>query len=95
MTITTNDINTLANLARLQFPDKDMPTVTERLNDVFALIEHMQSLDTTDITPLANPHDATQRLRDDTTKTEHNQAELLSNAPLVEHGFICVPTVID
>jgi len=52
-------------------------------------------VDTDGIEPLAHPHDANQRLREDVV-TEENQRELLqSNAPQTDAGLFLVPKVIE
>jgi aspartyl-tRNA(Asn)/glutamyl-tRNA(Gln) amidotransferase subunit C len=55
----------------------------------------MKSVDTTNVSPMAHPMDARQRLREDEV-TESNQREKFQRiAPDVENGFYRVPKVIE
>ncbi|MCZ6504027.1 MAG: Asp-tRNA(Asn)/Glu-tRNA(Gln) amidotransferase subunit GatC, partial [Gammaproteobacteria bacterium] len=54
-----------------------------------------QSVDTTGVEPMANPLDATQKLRPDTV-TEHDHRDLYQEiAPDTRDGFYLVPKVIE
>ena len=65
MSITADDIEKVAKLARIQINDDQVTDVTNSINDVLALIDKMQSVDTSHVEPLANPQDAVQTLRQD------------------------------
>ena len=52
-------------------------------------------LDTGDVAPMANPHDATQRLREDQVTETDRRDEFQALAPAVEDGLYLVPRVID
>jgi aspartyl-tRNA(Asn)/glutamyl-tRNA(Gln) amidotransferase subunit C len=95
MSVSTDDINKVAVLARIKVTDAEVPRITQGINDVLALIDKMQAVNTDNIEALANPHDAMQRLRTDIV-TAHDQRELLmQNAPATEDGLFLVPKVID
>lgn len=95
MSITKDDITKVALLARIQVSDEAIPRVTGSINEILALVDKMQQIDTRDIEPLANPHDAIQRLRDDIVTTRNERELLLQNAPAAENGLFLVPKVID
>jgi aspartyl-tRNA(Asn)/glutamyl-tRNA(Gln) amidotransferase subunit C len=95
MALDRNDVEKIAHLARLQINDQDVPEYAQNLSNILDLIGQMQSVDTSDVEPLAHPLDAVQRLRADTI-TEQNQREhLQSVAPAVENGLFLVPKVIE
>jgi len=59
------------------------------------MIDQMQSVDTSQVAPMAHPFDATQRLRADIV-TETNQRDYLQlNAPATQSGLYLVPKVIE
>jgi aspartyl-tRNA(Asn)/glutamyl-tRNA(Gln) amidotransferase subunit C len=95
MSVSLDDINKVAKLARIDISEQEINTVTDGINSVLSLIDKMQTVDTDNIEPLANPHDATQRLRDDVVTTHNEREKLMANAPAAEQGLFLVPKVID
>lgn len=95
MAVEQADIEKIAHLARVRIEDSEVPEVASRLNDILAMIDQMQAVDTDNIEPMANPHDASQRLREDIV-TESNQREAFQQiAPAVKDGLFLVPKVIE
>jgi aspartyl-tRNA(Asn)/glutamyl-tRNA(Gln) amidotransferase subunit C len=95
MTVETADIEKIATLSRIRVDDKDIADVTSRLNDILSMVDKMQAVDTTGVTPMDNPLDATQRLRADiVTETDQHQ-HFQQIAPLAEKGLYLVPKVIE
>jgi aspartyl-tRNA(Asn)/glutamyl-tRNA(Gln) amidotransferase subunit C len=89
------DIEKIARLARISVDAAEVGELTRRLGNILALVDELKSVDTTGITPMANPHDAVQRLRPDEV-TEPNQREAFQAiAPLTEAGLYLVPKVIE
>ncbi|MCP4494519.1 MAG: Asp-tRNA(Asn)/Glu-tRNA(Gln) amidotransferase subunit GatC [Gammaproteobacteria bacterium] len=95
MTLKTEDVRNIAQLARLQVDDESIDQYATDLSKILTLVEQMNQLDTSGITPMAHPLDATQRLRDDAI-TEVNLRDKFQNiAPDVEDGLYRVPRVIE
>jgi aspartyl-tRNA(Asn)/glutamyl-tRNA(Gln) amidotransferase subunit C len=95
MSINTTDIEKVAKLARIRVDAAAVPELVERLGNILAMVDRLQAVDTTGVAPMANPLDATQRLRADVV-SESNQRELfLSIAPSTEQGLYLVPRVIE
>jgi aspartyl-tRNA(Asn)/glutamyl-tRNA(Gln) amidotransferase subunit C len=95
MPVDSDTISAIAYLARLRVEDDELPALTERFNAILDLFEQMQAVPTEGVTPMANPLDATQPLRDDAV-TEHDQRQTLQSvAPLVEDGLYLVPRVVE
>ena len=95
MTLKTEDVRKIAQLARLQVEDDAIEQYARDLSNVLALVEQMNEIDTSAITPMAHPLDATQRLRKDEV-TESNLRDKFQNiAPDVEKGLYRVPKVIE
>jgi aspartyl-tRNA(Asn)/glutamyl-tRNA(Gln) amidotransferase subunit C len=95
MSLDKTDIEKIAHLARLAIDDQAIPDYARDLNNIFNLVEQLSAVDTTDITPMAHPLDADQRLRPDVV-TETNQRELFQAiAPKTEAGVYLVPQVIE
>ncbi len=95
MSLHREDVEKIAHLARISLSEQDIPLYTRNLSNILALVEQMNRVDTTGITPMAHPLDATARLRPDVV-TETNQREWFQQiAPQVEAGLYLVPKVIE
>ncbi len=95
MALDRSDVEKIAHLARLQIADQDVQEYAENLTSILDLVDQMQAVDTFDVTPMAHPLDAVQRLRLDEV-TEGNQRDHLQTvAPAVEAGLFQVPKVIE
>lgn len=95
MAITPQDINKIARLSRLKVNDSDIPALSERLGNILAMVDRMQSIDTSGIEPMGHPRDATQRLRADSVSETNLREQLQAHAPAVENGLFLVPKVIE
>ena len=95
MSIAQDEIQKLATRARIRIDGSQVGEVTDRINQVLELVDQLQAVDTSGVEPMANPHDAVQRLRADEI-TEVNQREAFQAiAPAVEAGLYLVPKVIE
>ncbi len=95
MAVDRSDIEKIATLARIKLDESSIPAITSSICDILALVDKMQSVNTADIEPMANPLGATQRLRCDEV-TEENQREAFQQiAPQTEDGLYLVPKVIE
>lgn len=95
MSLDRNDVEKIAHLARLSIAEADIPKYADDLSSILELVDQMQAKDTKNIEPMANPHDAVQRLREDTTTEGNLRDHLQTVAPLVEDGHFLVPKVIE
>ena len=95
MAIEQDEIEKIAELARIRIGDGQIGQVTRRITEILHMVDQLQAVDTSDIVPMANPLDATQRLRaDEVTESNHRDA-FQAIAPAVENGLYLVPKVID
>ena len=93
--LANTDVRKIARLARLAMGDPEIESSRAQLTGIFELIAEMQSVDTTNITPMSHAQDVSQRLREDMV-TETDQRELFQSiAPQVEAGLYLVPQVIE
>ncbi|MCI0505341.1 MAG: Asp-tRNA(Asn)/Glu-tRNA(Gln) amidotransferase subunit GatC [Gammaproteobacteria bacterium] len=95
MSLTKQDVENIAHLARLAIDETDIPSYANNLSSILELVEQMNAIDTAGVEPMAHPLDAVQRLRKDEV-TERDQRELFQQvAPLTEAGLYLVPKVIE
>jgi aspartyl-tRNA(Asn)/glutamyl-tRNA(Gln) amidotransferase subunit C len=99
MALTLQDVNRIAQLARLELSGDETARMLAQLNDFFSHVEQMSAVDTRGVDPLYTPLSALQavelRLRDDkVTEVDQREANQRS-APAVEEGLFLVPKVIE
>ncbi|MDB5803106.1 MAG: Asp-tRNA(Asn)/Glu-tRNA(Gln) amidotransferase GatCAB subunit [Betaproteobacteria bacterium] len=95
MSIELKDVNHIANLARIDISPAEAQAALAQLTNIFALIEEMQTVDTTGVEPMSHGIEVNQRLREDrVTETDQREANQAS-APQVEAGLYLVPKVIE
>ena len=95
MSLSLQEVKRVALLARIEITDREAEAAQGHLNDIFKLIEQMQSVDTEGIEPMAHAQDVVQRLREDRVTETDQHALYQSIAPQVEHGLYLVPRVIE
>lgn len=99
MSLTLTDVKRIEHLARLELDEADASRVLDQLNNFFALVEQMQAVDTSGITPLAHPIEAIQdialRLRDDAVSETIDRDANQRSAPATEEGLYLVPRVLE
>ena len=110
MSLTSNDIQRLAQLSRLHFDASASERLRDQLNDFFKIVEQMRAVDTRDVVPMAHPIDAMRhfsshdpsasegmhlRLRDDVVSESNQREANQRSAPAVERGLFLVPKVIE
>ena len=95
MSLTLQEVKRVAWLARIEITDAEAAAAQGPLNDIFELIEQMQSVDTDGVQPMAHAQDLVQRLREDRVTEIDLHALYQSIAPQVENGLYLVPKVIE
>jgi aspartyl-tRNA(Asn)/glutamyl-tRNA(Gln) amidotransferase subunit C len=99
MSLNSQDIDRIANLARLALEPDQAQRMQSQINDFFNIVEQMRAVDTTGIEPLAHPVAAIQdialRLRDDIASEPNQREANQRSAPSVERGLFLVPKVIE
>jgi len=95
MSLSLPEVKRLAWLARIEITDAEAQAAQGHLNEIFKLIEQMQSVDTEGIAPMAHAEDVVQRLREDRVTETDQHALYQSIAPQVEGGLYLVPKVLE
>ena len=95
MALDKSEVEKIAKLARLHISDAGADEVANRITDILALIDQMQSIDTESVEPMAHPLDVVQRLRVDEIKESDHREELQTLAPETQGGLYLVPKVIE
>ena len=94
MTVTTEMIDNLAKLAKLQISEEDKEGFKKDLEQMIGFIGKLNELDTEGIEPLMHMSSRTNVFRDDVVQGSISREEALLNAPEKNDEFFLVPKVI-
>ena len=95
MSLTLEQVQRIAHLARIEISDAEALSTQGHLNGIFQLIEQMQAVDTRGVEPMAHAQDLSQRLRQDTVMEVDRRSAYQAVAPEIEAGLYLVPKVIE
>ncbi len=95
MSLTVDDVNKIAYLARLGIDAQDTESYAKDLSGMLDLVAQMSAVNTDGVTPMAHPLDQMQRLRPDQVSETNNREAFQAIAPQVESGLYLVPKVIE
>lgn len=94
MSVTKQDVEYIANLARLSFNEEEKEKMTKELNTILHYVEKLNELDTSKVEPLMNMNERTNVLRPDEIIPSIPNKDALKNAPDSQDRFFKVPKVI-
>ncbi len=95
MSLTKDQVQHIATLARLKVADAEFDEVVEKLSSIVDFVDQLQAAATDDVLPMAHPLNMSQRLRADEVTEPNERDELQKNAPSVENGYYLVPKVLE
>ena len=99
MALSMQELERIAQLARLQLDPQVAPHMLEQINGFFDLVEQMNAVDTSQVQPLAHPTEVMQdvalRLRADVASEANARERNMANAAACERGLFLVPKVIE
>ena len=95
MSLTSQDIERIAHLARIRVTPADVLDVQAKLDSIFKLIDEMQAVNTQGIEPMSHGLDMVLRLRDDAVTETNHREKYQKNAPQAADGYFLVPKVIE
>ena len=96
MTLSRQDVEKIAHLARLSITDQEMPVYVKSLSSIVDFVDELSRVQTGDVLPMAHPLDGQhQRLRADVVSESDHHEKYQANAPAVQAGLYVVPRVIE
>ena len=96
MSLSRSDIDKIADLARLELTENEIPVYVDSLSRIIDFVGELDSAQTTGIEPMAHPLPGlAQRLRADEVLEKDQHERFQRNAPQVEAGLYLVPKVIE
>ncbi len=93
--ITIEQVEHVANLARLRFNEEEKQWLAEQLGKILEYIEQLNKLDTDDVPPTSHVIPVKNVVREDVVRPSLAQEEALANAPSPENGLFGVPKIIE
>jgi aspartyl-tRNA(Asn)/glutamyl-tRNA(Gln) amidotransferase subunit C len=82
-------------LARLKLADDEFDETVQKLSRIVAFVDQLSQADTDNVTPMAHPLNASQRLRADSITESDDREHIQQNAAAVQDGLYLVPKVIE
>ena len=96
MAVTIEDVEHIAQLAKLKFTGAEKIKLQIELNTVLDYIDKLNELDLENVEPLENINESLENvLREDITGPSLPRDEVLKNAPAKTENFFKVPKVLD
>ncbi len=96
MSLTRQDVEKIAHLARLKITEQEMPVYVTSLSSIVNFVDELSRAQTGNVEPMAHPLDGQhQRLRADVVSETDNREKYQANAPAVRAGLYVVPRVIE
>lgn len=95
MSLSKDQVQHIAKLARLNIADDESDDVAEKLSRIVDFVDQLQAAPTDDVMPMAHPLNQAQRLRPDEVTEGNERDAIQANAPAVRDGLYLVPKVIE
>lgn len=88
-------VSRLEHLARLELSEEERQLITQDLNDILAMVEQLNDLDSSNIEPLVYLNPDQNVWREDKVRDQIDREEAMKNAPDSDGQYFKVPKVID
>jgi len=95
MEISTEIIDQVADLARLNFTGQEKEKLKKELAQILAYMKKLNELDTSSIEPTSHILPLVNVLREDKVENSYDRDEILANAPSKENGCFKVPKTVE
>jgi aspartyl-tRNA(Asn)/glutamyl-tRNA(Gln) amidotransferase subunit C len=96
MSLTPDDVKSIARLARLSIAEQDIPAYAKNLSSILEFVAQLDKVDTSTVQAMAHPLvGLTQPMREDRVTDQPDRDRYQANAPQAEAGLYLVPKVIE
>ena len=95
MKITTDIVNNVALLSRLELPENNIEQITGQLNSILEYVDLLDQVNTEGVDPTAHVLPLKNVFRSDEVKPSLDRTLALSNAPEEEDGYFKVPRIME
>jgi aspartyl-tRNA(Asn)/glutamyl-tRNA(Gln) amidotransferase subunit C len=94
MSVSKEDVEKIAKLAKLKFSDEELENFTPQMNEILNYMDKLNELDTENVEPLSHPVEQINVFREDKLRQSIFTEDALKNAPSKDEQFFKVPKVI-
>jgi len=92
--IKLEELKRVARLARLKLSEEELKKYPEQFNAILKYFEQISRVETKGVSPLVNPTDIPEYLREDVVETGAGPEAALANAPERSGNLFKVPPVV-
>ena len=94
MPITKDDVQHMADLARLRVDDATQELFTRQFADILTYMDVLAKVNTDNVQPLYSPALHASPVREDKAEQRRERADVLSNAPVQDGQYFIVPRIV-
>lgn len=94
MALSREEVQHVAQLARLDFSDEEEQQMAEEMSQILDYVEKLDELDTSGVPPMSHVLDVTNVFRDDEIESRIDQDQALEPAPETDDEYFRVPPVV-
>lgn len=95
MSLTSQEVQWVAHLARLQLTPTELETMTRQLSAIVDYVAQLDRVETEGVEPMAHALAVSNVFRDDEPASSLPVADALANAPRRRDDFYSVPAVLE
>lgn len=95
MKITKEQVEHVANLARLNLTDAEKDRLTNEMEEIIRFADKLNKLDTEGIEPTAHVIPIKNVYREDVVRPSYDRDKILANAPSSDEGCFKVPKIVE
>ena len=95
MSVSIDDVEHIARLARLGLRDEEKQTLRDDLESILGYVDKLRSLDTTGVEASASIASLRPAMRDDIVTNSDRAEDMVRGAPDREENFLRVPKIIE
>ncbi len=95
MTLSTEDVQKVAKLARLKLTPEELNQFAQQLGQILGYIEMLNEVDTDNVQPMAHAADVTNVFRSDEVRPSIDREVALKNAPKSDGKYFLVPQILE
>ena len=95
MSLTTKQVQKIASLARFKLSDAEIEKYCGELNKIFAWIDALNEVDTSNVEPLSAVNSQYTTMRPDVVTDGGIRDKILSHSEHSKYGYFVVPKVIE
>ncbi len=95
MTLSTEDVQKVAKLARLKLTPEEVEQFAGQLGHILGYVEMLSEVDTDNVQPMAHAADVTNVFRSDEVQPSLPRETALKNSPKTDGKYFLVPQILD